>query len=170
MAKCSCGIHNKGNACICSKKVKRLPKEKSLSQLTKDLDAVFSLFIRQRNADSAGMVRCFTSGVVMHWKKSQAGHYISRRHFSTRWDEINVQVQSVAENVFNQGNAPVFAEKIKERYGQKALDILNQKKTNKSKMGKFELNLLIKEYTQKVKDLERKQNGFYEPESLADII
>jgi hypothetical protein len=54
----------------------------------------------------------------MHYKKSHAGHYVSRRHLSTRWDETNVQVQSVAENRYNQGNAPVFAINLDDKYGE----------------------------------------------------
>lgn len=153
-----------------SKKLINKMNGKSLPKLIKELDKVFSLYIRLRKADKFGMVRCFTSGVVMHYKKSQAGHFISRRHMSTRWDEINVQVQSVAENIFNQGNAPVFAERIKEVYGQNSLNTLLRKAGNKSKMGAFELEMLIKLYKQKIKDIESKREGLFVPDSLADII
>lgn len=135
------------------RKKRKLPQEKDLKQIIKDLDTVFSKFIRLRKADSNGIVRCFTSGVFMHWKESQAGHFISRRHLPTRWDEINVQVQSVAENIFNQGNAPVFAERIEEVYGKSALEILLRKKSNKWKPSKAELILLISIYTKKIEHI-----------------
>lgn len=133
--------------------MKLTTKQISRTKLIKELDKYFSLFIRLRNADSNGMVRCFTSGKIMHYKKAQAGHFISRRHFATRWDEINVQVQSVAENIYNQGNAPVFTQKLKEKYGEKAVELLLIKKDNICKIGKFELQYLIKEYKQKLKEL-----------------
>jgi hypothetical protein len=134
-------------------KVKRFPKVKDLPAVIKALDEVFSKYIRLRFADENGIVKCFTSGKIMHWKQSQAGHFISRRHLATRWDEVNVQVQSVAENVFNQGNAPAFAEKIKEVYGPEALEELHRKKSNKWKPSKFELELLIAIYKNKIENL-----------------
>lgn len=128
------------------------PKE-SLTKLKAKLDKVFSIYIRRRYADSNGMVVCFTSGKRMHWKESHCGHFISRRHLGTRWDEINCQVQSVSENLYNQGNAPEFAKRIEEKYGKQALELLHIKKNNKVKMGVFEYKLLIEEYENKIKNL-----------------
>jgi len=91
---------------------------KKSTNLKDKLDKIFSLYIRLRDADENGTVQCFTSGKLMHYKKAHAGHYISRRHLSTRWDEINVQVQSVGENIYNQGNAPVFAINLDSKYGE----------------------------------------------------
>lgn len=131
----------------------KLFKSKSIKDLVKELDGWFSLFIRLRYADKNGMVKCFTSGEVLHYKKAQAGHFISRRHMATRWDEINVQVQTVRENIFNQGNGPVFAQKLKEKYGETVLDLLLMKKNNKFQLDKFKMDILIKEYKEKVQKL-----------------
>src|SRR4051812_13988495 len=105
-------------------------KIKGIPDLVKELDTIFSTYIRLREADENGMVKCFTSGKIMHYKKSQAGHFISRRHYATRWDEKNVQVQSVHENIFNQGNAPVFGKRLDEKYGAGTVDMLLMKKNN----------------------------------------
>lgn len=136
--------------------VKKLKKSESISALKKKLDTVFSLYIRLRFADNKGMVKCFTSGKIMHYKEAHCGHFISRRHLGTRWNEVNCQVQSVSENIYNQGNAPEFAKRIEEIYGKKELDLLHIKKNNISKMGAFEYGLLIKEYTDKVRELKEK--------------
>ncbi len=128
----------------------KLPKQKTKSQLIKELDTVFSLFIRLREADSNGMVKCFTSGKIMHYKASHCGHFISRRKFATRWDEKNCQVQSVGENIFNQGNAPVFAVNLDKKYGTGTAEMLVIKSNNKSNLGKFELSVLIQDYKKKV--------------------
>lgn len=133
----------------------KTPKE-SIAKLKAKLDKVFSLYIRQRFADKDGMVTCFTSGKRHHWKNVHCGHFISRRHLGTRWDEINCQVQSVAENLYNQGNAPEFARKIEEKYGKKALELLHVKKNNKVKIGVFEYQILINEYilkNEKLRDI-----------------
>lgn len=115
----SCDIvENPSKYMLERKKAEKKKKAESITSLKKKLDAIFSLYIRLRDADENGTVQCFTSGDLMHYKKAHAGHYVSRRHLSTRWDETNVQVQSVKENIFNQGNAPMFAIKLDEKYGQ----------------------------------------------------
>ena len=72
----------------------------TISKLKKKLDVLFSQYIRRRNADHLGRVKCFTCGVEKHWKEQQAGHFQSRSHHSTRWDEVNVQVQCVKCNMY----------------------------------------------------------------------
>ena len=78
-------------------------KKKTTAQLKKELDKWFSQYIRLRRADANGLVECFTCGKIDHWKKQQAGHFQSRRHLTTRWNELNVQVQCVRCNMLNQG-------------------------------------------------------------------
>ena len=141
-------------------KLKKLlnKKEPSRSKLIKELDKWFSLFIRLRFADNKGLVVCFTSGKQMHYKQSQCGHFISRRHLATRWDEINCQVQSVRENIFNQGNAPVFGQRLNEKYGAGTTEKLLIKSGCVAKYDTFTLKLLIAEYQKKVTEL-RKTKG-----------
>lgn len=148
-----CNFDNKlpGKCQVCSGHKKKVKTKKGL---IKELDTVFSLYIRQRYAKD-GIVFCFTSGKPMKWKDSHAGHFISRRHYATRWDELNVQVQSVSENLYNQGNSPVFAKKLAEKYGQEVVDNLLIKKNNFWSPSEFELELLIKLYKQKLEHLNK---------------
>jgi len=82
-----------------------MPKAKkpTRSKLVKKLDSVFSQYIRKKNADKNGNCSCCTCGKVLHWKEIQAGHFMSRKHYSIRWDERNVHPQCVACNVFRYG-------------------------------------------------------------------
>lgn len=128
------------------------------AKLQKELDRVYSIYIRRKDADPNGYVKCYTSGKVFHWKEIQCGHFISRRHLSTRWCEKNTKPQSVAENVFNQGNGPVFAQKLIQEYGPGILEELEIKKNNICKISAFEYQILIKEYKQKIADLDAKRN------------
>ena len=69
---------------------------KTISKLKKELDKWFSLFIRLRDADSNGLVFCFTCGCSKYYKRGmQNGHFQSRKHLATRWDEENCQPQCV---------------------------------------------------------------------------
>ncbi len=90
---------------------------KPISKLKKELDKWFSLYIRLRDANEYGMVQCFTSGRVYHYKQIHAGHFMSRRHLATRWCEINVQPQSPKDNLFGQGEQWQFGLKLDAKYG-----------------------------------------------------
>lgn len=79
-------------------------KKLTVSQIKKKLDTEFSIFIRLKYADKNGLVACYTCGIKKHWKEMQCGHYDSRSHLSTRWDEENARVQCVGCNVFKHGN------------------------------------------------------------------
>ncbi len=78
-------------------------KKLTRSKLIKKLDVVFSQYIRLSNADSKGMCMCVTCNKQFHWKNIQAGHFMSRKHYSTRWNENNVKPQCVGCNMFKSG-------------------------------------------------------------------
>ena len=82
------------------------PSRKSI--VTK-LDTVFSRYIRQKDAVN-GIATCVTCGKKDEWKKLQNGHFMSRRHYSTRWDENNVGVQCYGCNITNQGQQFLFSQ------------------------------------------------------------
>ena len=82
------------------------PSRKSI--VTK-LDTVFSRYIRQKDAVN-GIAICVTCGKKDEWKKLQNGHFMSRRHYSTRWDENNVGVQCYGCNITNQGQQYLFSQ------------------------------------------------------------
>ena len=78
-------------------------KKPTRSKLVKKLDILFSQFVRVSNADSRGMCTCVTCNNQYHWKNIQAGHFMSRKHYSTRWDIRNVKPQCVGCNMFKSG-------------------------------------------------------------------
>lgn len=81
----------------------------SQAKLKKKLDAIFSLYIRQKYADQNGMVKCYTCTTVKHWKEMQNGHWIPRNNLATRFSEENCRVQCVGCNMFQKGRPDVFA-------------------------------------------------------------
>ena len=91
--------------------------KKPISKLKKELDKWFSLYIRLREATSQGIAQCFTCGKIDHYKKLQCGHFQSRRHHATRWNECNCQVQCVKCNMFEQGEQWKFGLNINAKYG-----------------------------------------------------
>jgi len=71
--------------------------------LIKKLDTIFSEYIRKKNADKKGYVTCITSGKKYHFSEVDAGHFISRKEMSTRWNEQNVWPQSRYDNRYRYG-------------------------------------------------------------------
>jgi len=126
-----------------------------LSKLSKKLDAVFSMYIRLKYADNKGMVSCYTCNVKKHWKEMQNGHYISRRHYCTRWLETNCHPQCVGCNVFNQGNSPSYALHLIKDYGAPILETLEGLKNNICKMTRGDYEINIEEYEKKIKNLRK---------------
>ena len=126
---------------------------KSISKLKKELDKWFSLYIRLRDATNEGMVQCFTSNRVYHYKQIHAGHFISRRCLSTRWCEINVQPQSAADNLFGQGEQFKFGLNLDAKYGEGTAEELQYKAKTIQKFSKVDYEEKISYYKELVKNL-----------------
>ena len=121
-------------------------KSKSINQLVAELDKVFSIFIRLRDIDADGFSYCVTCGKPMTLKTSQCGHFISRRHFATRWEEKNCAAQCVGCNMFAQGKQYEFGLAIDMRFGVGTAQKLLIQSKNKFKKDKSILNILINKY------------------------
>jgi len=89
-------------------------KKPTRSKLVKKLDTIFSQYIRISNSDHNGICKCVTCEKELHWKEIQAGHFMSRKHYSIRWDERNVKPQCVACNVYRYGEQYKFSKKLGE--------------------------------------------------------
>ena len=129
------------------KKKKKPTGEKSIAQLTKILDSVFSRFVRLSNADKEGIVTCYTCGYKNHYKKMQNGHYISRFYKQTRWDERNCRVQCAMCNLWKNGDATTFRENLVKEYGEQVIqemDFALESALLKPKPGFIDINIMEK--------------------------
>lgn len=86
-----------------------MKKDKSTAWYKKELDRVFSLYIRNKYADKNGYVKCYTCSVVKPVKEMQNGHWIPRNNLATRFSEENCRPQCVGCNMFNKGRPDVFS-------------------------------------------------------------
>jgi|TARA_B110001450_G_scaffold17223_1_gene15851 hypothetical protein len=121
-------------------------KKPSRSKLVKLADKVFSEFIRRRNANELGITECFTCGKVDHWKKLQCGHFQSRKHYNTRWNENNCQVQCAGCNVFRYGEQYKFGLYLDKKFGGKMSEKLMQDARKTIKLSNFEIQEIIDHY------------------------
>jgi len=123
---------------------------KTISKLKKELDKWFSLFIRLRNASKDGIVECWTCGKTAHYKKMHAGHFMSRKHHATRWNEENVQVQCPKCNLFGQGEQYTFGKLIDVWIGEGKSEELQELSRTTVKYMRHEYEDMIKFYKEKV--------------------
>jgi|14BtaG_2_1085337.scaffolds.fasta_scaffold03756_2 hypothetical protein len=136
---------------IKKKTMPKTAKKPTRSKLVKKLDVVFSQWVRLSNADSRGFCTCVTCGKQGHWKTGgiQAGHFISRKHYSTRWDERNVKPQCVACNVYRAGEQYKYSLYL----GSNLSDELYQKSREITKFTNVELQEMIDFYSTQLKRL-----------------
>jgi hypothetical protein len=125
-------------------------KKPSRSKLVKLADKVFSEFIRRRNANELGITECFTCGKIDHWKKLQCGHFQSRKHYNTRWNEKNCQVQCAGCNVFRYGEQYKFGLYLNKKFGGNISEKLMQDARKTIKLSNFEIQEIIDHYKNEI--------------------
>lgn len=131
----------------------RKTKKKSLRALKRKLWALFSEYVRRKDADSAGFNTCYTSGVRAHWKELQCGHAIGGRHNAVLFDEEICRPQTVGENVFKRGNYPVFTTKLIKEKGMEWWEKKLEESRLVRKYTTAELEEMIQNYKQKLSEL-----------------
>lgn len=132
-----------------AKPVVKKKKTETRSQVVKKLDKVFSEYIRRKDAVN-GIATCVTCGDRKDWKQLQNGHYMSRGHYGTRWDETNCHVQCAACNVFKKGNYTEYALYMINRYGAEHLEELKRKAHTPTKFSTQELREMTELYRGKL--------------------
>lgn len=118
----------------------------------------FSIMIRLRDADENGYCRCITTGKIAHWRDMDAGHFISRRHKATKYDEKNVYAQSRGANRFNQGMQFEFGLAIDRIHGKGTAEFILAKSRAPYKENSFEVEQKLMYYMAQAQKL-AKQKG-----------
>lgn len=116
-------------------------KIKTLSKWKKELDTVFSRFIRQRDNG-----QCFTCPKKDHWKNMQCGHFVPRQYLSVRFDERNCNCQCYACNMLYNGQPSLYAIKLKRKYGEDIVEQLESIRLKETKLDSLWYGDKIKHY------------------------
>jgi hypothetical protein len=130
---------------------------KSISKLKKELDKWFSLYIRLRYATDEGLAQCYTCGKVDHYKKLQCGHFMSRRFYATRWNELNCQVQCVKCNMYGQGEQFKFGLNLDAGYGEGTAEELQHEARQYAKFTRLDYTDQIGYYKSLVENLKKEK-------------
>lgn len=120
----------------------------SRKSLVKKLDAIFSEYIRLRKANKQGIVICYTCGKKAYWKGQgmQNGHFMSRKSYSTRWEELNCQVQCYACNVMRYGEQYKYGLELQKEYTKDLPEQLLIQSKQIKKFSNIDLEDMINKY------------------------
>ena len=91
----------------------------------------------------------------MPYDQLDCGHFHSRIHRNTRYDEDNCSCECHYCNRISADHLIKYQDNLIKKIGQKRFDLLKAKASMTCKRSAFELELLIKEYERKVKELEK---------------
>lgn len=105
-----------------------MKKAKSPAKLKKELDRIFSLYIRQKYPK-----RCYTCGKTE--VTLQCGHFVSRQYLATRWSEDNCRPQCVGCNLFGNGKPLDFEENLKKELGEDRVEEMKRSRHQILKLG-----------------------------------
>ena len=133
---------------------KKLPK---LSKLEEQLDDVFQMYIRYR--DNFECITCHKKFPRGERQVFHAGHFISRRNHSTRWDEENVNGQCAGCNLKqSRGDAETWHKyeiALDWKYGRGTVTRLINKSHEIFKPSRPWLEMNIELYKRALKELEK---------------
>jgi len=123
--------------------------------IEKRLDKVFSEYVRKKETKN-GWGKCVSCGTPKSYEQLDAGHFINRKWRATRWLEENVHIQCIACNRFGEGDAAGYALYMLGRYGQKKVEYLQALSRETAKFTDSEGELMIKDFRQKLDELNKK--------------
>ena len=125
--------------------MKRSPLRKhsknKISVLKKKAWVVFSKWIKKRDNHT-----CFTCDKRVVGMGMHAGHFVSRTHNATLFDEINTNAQCAACNLWKYGNPGEYARRLIEKYGQRKFKALLERGRGIKQFKEAELLEIIRKY------------------------
>lgn len=119
-------------------------------------DNWFSKFIRMRDADENGYIRCIACCRIVFWKNADCGHFAKRQHKALRFNEQNCNAQCKPCNWAEQGNDIEYAKGLDKKYGPGTADKLRAMQKGTLHLGKFELKVIADHYRNRFNELKKK--------------
>lgn len=131
-----------------------MKRKQSPSALKNRCWKLFSEYIRRKDADDGGTVECYTCGKLMHWKESQAGHFVAGRGNAVLFNEDCVRVQCQRCNIWLGGNYQLYTLRMLKEIGEKGVNDLLSLRHKPLKLSRQALEDLISHYRGKLKELD----------------
>lgn len=131
----------------------KTPSKRGKPDLVKKLDKVFSLYIRLRDAMPSGYVRCISCGQIKPFADVDCGHFHSRTHMATRFDEENCNAECRYCNRFSADHLIAYEKNLITKIGQNRVNLLNVRAHSTKHYLDCELEAMIEHYKMEVKKL-----------------
>ncbi len=146
-------FNRKEKAAHSGNKTSKMAVSKSKPNLVKKLDRIYSLYIRLRDVMPNGYVRCISCGQIKSFEDVDCGHFHSRRHMATRYDEDNCHAECKFDNRFSSDHLIAYQCNLIRKIGQQRFDLLNLKAHSTCHYLDCELEDMIEHYTTEVRRL-----------------
>ena len=109
-------------------------------------DRQFSRFIRLRDAIPGGAFKCISCGQYKRIEQADCGHFHSRKHMATRFDERNAHAECRACNRFSADHLIKYQENLIRLIGEEEFDRLNIRAKSVKQWSETDLKELAKYY------------------------
>lgn len=146
-------FNRKEKAVHSGNKTPKMAASKSKPNLVKKLDRIYSLYIRLRDVMPNGYVRCISCGQIKSFEDVDCGHFHSRRHMATRFNEDNTHAECKYCNRFSSDHLIGYQRNLIQKIGQQRFDVLNVKAHTACHFLNSELEEMIAHYKEEVKRL-----------------
>lgn len=137
-----------------------IKKSSSKDALIKKLDKVFSAYIRLRDVMPNGYFVCISCGKIKHISEGDCGHFYSRRHMATKFDEDNCHCECRGCNRADADHLHGYTENLVRKIGQARVDALKWKHNQFKSFSDYELQMMYDYYKKKALLL-RSQKGVF---------
>lgn len=129
-------------------------KRKTIAQKVEQAAALLQKYVRMKAADHNGYCECVTCGTKTLWYEGmQGGHFIGRGSISTKLMEENVNPQCVRCNKYLSGNITAYTLYMIDMHGREFVDELQRLKHVPKKYKRDEVEEIIRDLKQKIKEL-----------------
>lgn len=130
-------------------------KTKTIAKLVDAAAVLLQKYVRLKAMDEQGYVACVTCGAVKHWKDHMhGGHFVSRAAVATKLMEENVHPQCSHCNSFRSEDMIAYTLYMQDMYGRPFVEELQRLKSIPKKYTRLEVEEIIQELRQKIKELE----------------
>jgi len=132
---------------------------KAIGKLVDQAATLLQKLVRLKAADDNGYCQCVTCGKFDHWKNMQGGHFIPRGNAATKLVEENINPQCKGCNGFamKHGDAAHrYTLYMVDMYGRAEVDEMLRTKHKPFKWFRPDVEDMIKELKEQVKELEAK--------------
>jgi len=137
----------------------RKKKQKTVGALKNDAAKLLQRLRRLEEADEQGYCKCCTCDKIAHYKEMQGGHFIERGRSKTVLDERNINPQCPGCNCWAMKTATGvlrYRKFMVEKYGEETVDELESEAYVVNKWNRIELEDLIAEYKERIKEQEER--------------